>query len=148
MKKSLIFFSLLALFFLGCSDDTIEKNRVNTISATIDSVQWKAEEVFTQKERGENGPLIIVGEGEGYHLELVLSGIETTGTYLLGANRSARIKLGTNTYSTMDVPNAGSIEITRFGNNQVEGTFTFDAQWLSAGNRLEVRKGNFKVFYY
>lgn len=148
MKKQLIFLSLFVTFFWGCSDDSLETKQVNTISATIDSVKWKADEVFTQKERGENGPLIIVGEGEDYTLELVLSGIETTGSYPLGASRSARITLGNTTYSTMDVSNAGSIEITRFANNQVEGTFTFDAQWLSAGNRLEVREGSFKVFYY
>lgn len=148
MKKQFIIFCLLAFVFISCADDAVDENQVNYISATIDSVEWKAGETYTQKARGENGPLIIVGEGEGYSMELALGGVDAPGIYTMGTTRSGRIKLGNTTYSTMDVPNAGTIEITRFEDNKVEGTFNFDAQWLSAGNRLEVREGKFKVFYY
>lgn len=148
MKKQILFFCVLATFFMACSDDAPEENQANFVSATIDSVSWKATETYTQKARGENGPLIIVGEGEDYTLELVLGGIDAPGIYEMGTTRSGRIKLGNTTYSTMDVDNAGTIEITRFENNKVEGTFSFDAQWLSAGNRLEIREGKFNVFYY
>ncbi len=148
MKKQLIIFCLLAVFSFACSDDSAEENKANFVSATIDSQSWKADDTYTQKARGENGPLIIVGEGKGYTLELVLGGINAPGTYEMGTTRSGRIKLGNTTYSTMDVPNAGIIEITRLDNNRVEGTFSFNAQWLSAGNRLEVKEGEFSVFYY
>lgn len=148
MKKQLIFFCLLAVFSFACSDDSMDKNQINFVSAVIDSESWAAEETYTQKARGENGPLTIVGEGEGYTLELVLGGVEGPGTYEMGTTRSGRIKLGNTTYSTMDVANAGTIEITRYEDNKVEGTFTFNAQWLSAGNRMEVRDGSFSVFYY
>lgn len=148
MKKLLIIFILVAMAATSCSDDAMDENQSNQVSATIDSQVWEAEDTYTQKARGENGPLIIVGEGEGYTLELVLGQIDAVGTYEMGTIRSGRIKLGNTSYTTMDVPNAGTIEITRFENNNVEGTFSFDAQWLSAGNRLEVREGKFKVFYY
>lgn len=140
---------LLLLFFTSCKDDTLEDAEgANFVTATIDSLNWMASETYTQRVRGENGPLTIKGEGDAYTLELVLGGISEPGEYVLGINRTGRIKFGNNTYTTLDVQNAGTITITKFSENRVEGEFNFTAQWLSAGNQLQVRDGKFSVFYY
>lgn len=139
----------LALLFLSCTDDAAEKlEGASYVAATIDSLNWRAENTYALKTNGENGPLIIVGEGEEYTLELVLGGISEPGEYQMGANRSGRIKYGNNNYTTLDVQEAGKITITSYEENRVEGRFSFDAQWLSANNRLEVRNGDFKVTFY
>lgn len=141
---------LLLLVFLGfaCSDDAAEKNQVNKISAMIGSDNWESEITNTRKETGENGPLMIMGEGNGYTLELILTGITEPGEYLMGTNRNAKVQVGNITYNTIDVQDAGTINITRYENNNVEGEFEFNAQWLSANNLIEVRQGKFKIFYY
>lgn len=147
--KYFFFIGFVALLFLSCQDDALtEAERANYVSAIIDSVEWEATETFTQKVEGENGPLTIVGEGKGYTLELVLGGITGPGEYPLGTNRTGRVKLGNNTYTTLDVQDAGQVTITRFKDNRVEGEFYFNAQWLSANNLLRVRDGKFSAFYY
>lgn len=146
--KNIILFLCLSLLALSCSDDAAEKNRVNKISAIIGGEHWESENTHTRKETGENGPLMIVGEGEGYTLELILTGITEPGEYVMGTNRNGTVKVGNTTYNTLDVQDAGTITITRYENNNVEGEFEFDAQWLSANNRVEVREGKFKIFYY
>lgn len=141
--------SLAVLLFISCKDDALlEVEKENFVTATIDSMEWKATETYSQKATGENGPLMIVGEGDGYSLELILGGISEPGEYPLGINRTGRIKLGNNTYTTLDVQDPGNITITRYSDNRVEGEFHFNAQWLSANNKLEVRNGKFSVFYY
>ena len=140
---------LSLLVFASCKDEVLsEAENPNFVLATIDSIEWEAAETFSQRERGENGPVIVTGEGEDYTLELVLGGITEPGEYLMGTNRTGRITLGNNTYTTLDVQNPGTITITRFKNNRIEGEFTFNAQWLSSSNLLEVRNGKFSVFYY
>lgn len=142
-----LFLSLSVLAF-SCSDDAAERNQVNNISAIIGNEHWESENTHTRKETGENGPLMIVGEGDGYTLELVLAGITETGEYSMGTKRNGSIHVGNTTYNTLDVQDAGTITITRYENNNVEGEFEFDAQWLSANNRIQVREGKFKIFYY
>lgn len=147
--KSFIGIVLLFLFFSSCKDDAFEDAEgTNFVTATIDSLNWEASETYSQRVRGENGPLTIRGEGDGYTLELVLGGITEPGEYALGINRTGRIKFGNNTYTTLDVQDAGTIIISSFTENRVEGEFNFKAQWLSAGNQLQVRDGKFSVFYY
>lgn len=146
--KQFIYFFLLALLSLSCKDEEAESHQNNKMSALIGGTSWETADIQTQKERGENGPLIIMGEADGYTLELVLGGISETGEYAMGTSINGRVQMGNNTYSTLDVQNAGKILITHFDQNNVEGTFEFDAQWLSASNRIEVRQGKFKVFHF
>lgn len=146
--KNLILFGFLILLSFSCSDDAAERNQVNNISANIGGEQWISENTHTRKETGENGPLMIVGEGDGYTLQLVLTGISAPGEYTMGTNRNGTIEVGNTTYNTLDVQDAGTITITRYEDNNVEGEFEFDAQWLSANNRIQVREGKFKIFYY
>lgn len=149
MKKFTPFlFFFLSLLVFSCSDDAVEKNQINKISAIIDNEPWESENTHTRKETGENGPLMIVGEGNGYTLELVLTGIEEPGEYTMGTNRNGSIHIGNTTYNTLDVQDAGTITILKYENNNVEGEFEFDAQWLSANNRVQVREGKFKIFYF
>lgn len=148
--KNLYFllFLPISLLLFSCSDDDVEKNQVNKISAIIGGELWESENTHTRKETGENGPLTIVGEDEEYTLELVLAGITEPGEYTMGTNRSGSVQVGNITYNTLDVQDAGTITIIRYENNNVEGEFEFDAQWLSANNRVQVREGKFKIFYY
>lgn len=146
--KNFIFFFLLALFSISCTDENADSNPTNTFSAQIGGEPWESTNTYTQKERGENGPLMIVGEGDGYTLELTLGGISETGEYTMGTSINGRVEFSNTTYSTLDVENAGKIVITHFDDNNVKGTFEFDAQWLSSSNRLEVRNGQFNVFYF
>lgn len=147
--KYFFLIGFVALIFSSCQDDALtEAERANYFTATIDSVEWEATETFTQKVKGENGPLTVVGEGEDFSLELVLGGITEPGEYPMGTNRTGRVKLGNNTYTTLDVQDAGHITITRFQDNRVEGEFYFNAQWLSASNLLKIRNGKFSAFYY
>lgn len=140
---------LLFLVFTGCKDDALEEaQEKNFFTATIDSVNWAATQTYSQRVRGENGPLTITGEGDGYTLELILGGITEPGVYPMGTNRTGRIKYGNNTYYTLDVKDAGEIVITNFSENRVEGEFNFKAQWLSAGNQLQVTNGKFSAFFY
>lgn len=148
MKKTFNFL-ILALLFFSCTDDAAEKlEGASYVNATIDSVSWESTDTYALKTNGENGPLIIVGKGDKYTLELALGGISEPGEYQMGANRSGKIKYGNNNYTTLDVQEAGKIIITRYEENRVEGQFLFDAQWLSANSRLEVRNGDFKVTFY
>lgn len=147
--KNILAIMLLLLVLTSCKDDALEEAQaLNFITATIDSLSWNATETYSQRVRGENGPLTITGEGEGYVLELILGGITEAGEYPMSTNRTARIKYGNNTYNTLDVQDAGTIVITSFTENRVEGEFNFKAQWLSAGNQLVVKDGKFSVFYY
>lgn len=146
--KNLILILFFAFLGLACSDESAEKNQVNRLSAIIDSEHWESEDTFTRKETGENGPLMIVGEGGDYTLELILTGITAPGEYVMGTNRNGSVQVGNTSYNTLDVQDAGIITITRYEDNNVEGEFEFDAQWLSANNRIEVRQGQFKIFYY
>lgn len=147
--KYLFGIALIILFSASCKDDALtEAEATNFVTATIDSLNWEATESYGQKVRGESGPLTIVGEGETYTLELVLGGISEPGEYPMGTNRTGRVKVGNNIYNTLDVQNAGSITITSFSENRVEGEFNFNAQFLSAKNQLKVRDGKFSVFYY
>ena len=145
------FFSLLLVIFftLSCTDDSQDlANSSNTLSANIDSAGWVATEAFTQRSLNESGPITIVGSGDGYTMEIVLGGITEVGEYEMGTNRTGKIKYGNNTYTTLDVTNPGKIIISSFGNNRISGSFFFDAQWLSAGNKIHVTDGKFEVTYY
>ena len=149
MKKYFYALSFLTVLFgVSCTDKAPGKEQADYLSAEIDSIEWVPEYIFTQKAVGENGPLTIVGEGEDLTLKLILRGISEEGVFPLNAGRNAEITIGNTTYSSLDIQDAGSITITQFGEDRVEGEFSFDAQWLSASKRLHVREGKFSVFYY
>ncbi|WP_017731745.1 DUF6252 family protein [Nafulsella turpanensis] len=149
MKKYFYLLCTLGLLLgASCTDQAPGKGQVNVLTAEIDSIAWTPTKIYTQKAVGENGPLTIVGEGEGFTLKLILRGITAEGVYPLNASRHGEIKRGNTAYTTIDIQEAGSITVTLFEENKIEGEFSFDAQWLSANNRLQVREGKFSVFYY
>lgn len=149
MKKYFYVLSLLMLLSgVACNDEAPGKNEKDFLSAVIDSAEWVPEKIYTQRTVGENAPLTIIGEGEELSMKLILRGITGEGEYALNAARSAEITIGKTVYTSLDIQDAGSITITRFEEDIVEGEFSFDAQWLSASKRLHVREGKFSVFYY
>ena len=147
--KNLLLLLLVGFFAISCSDDTQDAiNASNLLSANIDSAAWTATEAFTQRSLKEGGPITIVGSGDGYTMEIVLGGITEEGEYEMGTNRTGKIRFGNNTYTTLDVTDPGKIIITSFDSNRIKGSFFFDAQWLSASNKIQVTDGMFDVAYY
>jgi hypothetical protein len=148
MKSSLTLVIFACLFFLfSCEDNAIDEALSdNFISAQLNGQVWKAESVSTQKSAGENGPLLLIGEGAGYEMKLEMRGITATGEYPMGLSRVGRVIVGNIEYSSLDVDQPGTILITRFDEHLIEGEFAFTAQWLSANNTMQVDNGKFKAF--
>lgn len=143
----LFFAALFMLVFTGCKDDDIEEAlRDNFISATVNGSAWQAEEITTQKSVGENGPLILIGQGDNITLKIEMRGINGVGEYPMGLTRVGRVTVGNTEYSTLDVDNPGIISITRYEDHLVEGEFHFTAHWLSANNSMRIENGKFKAF--
>ncbi len=147
--RNFILILLLGFFSLACTDDLREAAKSsNSISARIDSVAWNSASGYSQRSLNEDGPLTIIGTGDGYTIEIVLGDIHEPGEYDMGTSRTGKIKSGNYTYSTLDVQNAGKIVVSSLSDNRIVGSFYFDAQWLSANNRIQVSEGKFDMLYY
>ena len=141
---------ILAVFCIfSCTDDDVEKAlKQSQMSADINGKAWSSETTYVQEPGNETGPMKVVGENSDYRIEIFLGNINGPGTYSFGTMRSANVQEGGSTYSTIDIPDAGSVTILKMDDYLIEGSFHFDAQWLSSNKKVKVTNGAFKAFKY
>lgn len=148
-KIALRLFSLLfcAVLLVACdsNDSSDEDFATGTMEADLDGTAWQATNANANRISAAGiSTLTIAGATvDADALSLALVNVTEAGTYDLGSgNTGSFTRQGD--FRSVFTSTSGTVTISSINDEEVEGTFSFEAQDTS-GNTLSVTNGRFKA---